>query len=252
MNKLNKKTALILGCTSVGVICLLGGSLAYLNAKKDVKLEMHTGNVGIDNVEITYPQKAENSSNELNDLNVDKDGNLINLNPGDIVPIEFTVNNNGNKSILERSYVYIIFNNKSSDDKGNVNHASGDNYGKYSNFIDMISVTHADKNHTAIDVTKGTYKDENGNTYKALRFSCPDSNSILDGVGNNAEQEAGSLGTSATHKFNINFGIRANVHTQQQSMQIKVFTKAIQYRNSADQDLEELLNDSSFFTADKN
>lgn len=252
MNKLNKKTALILGCTSVGVICLLGSSLAYLNAKQDVKLEMHTGNVGIDNVEITYPQKAENSSDELNDLKVDENGNLINLNPGDIVPIEFTINNNGNKSILERSYVYIIFNNNSSADKGNANHTTGDNYGKYSNFIDMISVTNADTAHSAITVTKGTYQDENGNQYKALRFSCPETNTILNGTGLNAEEEENALGASATHKFNINFGVRANVHTQQQSMQIKVFTKAIQYRNSTDQDLNELLDDSSFFTANDN
>lgn len=244
MNKLNKKTALIIGCASAGAVCLLGGSFAFLHSQKSVApVSAQMGTVGMEDLVINISDKSETTSDSLNDIYLDSNGNLKNLNPGDIIPIDFTVTNDGNKSVIEKSYVYLIFNN------GQTSGSPTDNvYGDYSNFIDMVSVL--DEKGEKVNVTSGVYKVGDNASFKALRFEIPENGTILNGTGANAETETGVTSSSATHKFKVKFGVDANVHTQNQSMQIKIFTQAMQYRNTGNNDMSSLMDDSAVFTPD--
>lgn len=244
MNKLKKKTALILGCASAGAVCLLGGSFAFLHTQDTGnKVSTQIGTVSMGNLAVEISNKSETTSDELNDIKIDENGNLTNLNPGDIVPIDFTVTNSGSKSVIEKSYVYLIFDN---------NQATGTPtdkvYGDYSNFIDMVSVLN-DKGN-AVEVTTGTYKLGDNASFKAIRFEVPENGTILNGFGPNAEKEQDVTSNSATHTFKVKFGIDANVHTQNQSMKVKIYTQSIQYRNTEDSDLTALMDDSAVFTPD--
>lgn len=247
MKKPSKKT-IIMGCSLAGAICLIGGSFAYF-AAQDEGEDQHSkiGTVTIDDVKVNIgtPENTEGTVNT--DAEVDKDGNLIRLNPGDIIPVDFKITNTGSKSIEEKTYVYIIFNNNGSAD-----------YGKYSNFKECVSIL--DEKGTEIETVKGTYTDkgEDGSvlgTYEALRFAVEPA--ILDGNPNktNAETQTEANGQyEKTHAFKIKFKLGANVHTMNQSLEVRTLTQAIQYRNTNKEDVDKLLKEAEtgIFVEDSN
>ena len=257
MKKPNKKT-IIIGSSLVGAICLIGGSFAYFSAQDtDAPKDTKIGTVTIDKVDINIgtPENKEGTVNT--DAEKDENGNLIKLNPGDIIPVDFKITNTGSKSIEEKTYVYIIFNNNGSAD-----------YGKYSNFKECVSIL--DETGKEITTTKGTYtdKDDKGNilgTYEALRFAVEPG--ILNGNPSkgNAETQEDTNGDTQdkdgnpiegqyqkTHAFKIKFKLGANVHTMNQSLEVRTLTQAIQYRNTNSTDVDKLLEEAEkeVFVAD--
>jgi len=241
MKKPNKKLVLTLSSTAVAVAAIGGLVFAYFSSQTDPNSDSATvGTVSLKDVEI-HLSDSETQTAPLLDTVVDTEtGNLTNLNPGDIIPVEFAVENTGNKSIVSKTYVYLVFDN---DGKG---------YAEYSNFVDCVSVLDSDNNPIDPEsITSGMFK-IGEDLFPAIRFevldySGNDNYDVLNGTGENAEEEDGIDAISATHTFKIKFSLDANVHTQNESMKVKTFTKALQYRNTSDESLEELMDDSAFF-----
>lgn len=228
MNKPNKKMAMIAGCSALGLACIVGGAYSFFSESKDVSDNSLTvGTVDLKDVDITMSGSVNDVSNVQTDSTFADGVGLTNLNPGDIIPVDFTVENNGNKSIEEKTYVYIIFDNNENNE----------GYGKYSNFIDSVSILDSSKNPLASNlITHGTYK-LNGVNYPAIRFEAGAEDSsykgVLNGTGNNAETEKDAANaTKKEYHYFIKFALDANVHTQNQSLTIKTLTQAVQYRNS--------------------
>lgn len=244
MKKPSKKAVLTLSSTAVAGAALFGLVYAYFATQTDPSAAKTTvGTVSLSDVQIKF-DPSETHSEDLADNVIDAEtGELKNLNPGDIIPVKFDVENVGTKSIVSKSYIYLVFDN------------NGEGYAQYSNFIDCVTVK--DANGRAIPesaIVRGEYKI--GDTwYPALRFEALDysgdeSFDVLNGTGTNAETEQGIEATKVTHTFKIDFSLDANVHTQNESMSVKTFTRALQYRNTGEDDIDDLMDDSSFFKAD--
>jgi hypothetical protein len=244
MKKPSKKTVLTLSSTAVAAAALFGIVYAYFSTQTDPQSATGTvGTVSLSDVQIKF-DPSETHSEDLADNVIDAEtGELKNLNPGDIIPVKFDVENMGTKSVFSKTYIYLVFDN------------NGEGYSRYSNFIDCVTVKDADGNVVPPEsIVRGTYLI--GETwYPALRFEAQDysgneSFDVLNGTGDNAEIEQGIEVNKVTHTFKIDFSLDANVHTQNESMSVKTFTRALQYRNTADDDIDDLMDDSSFFKAD--
>ena len=256
MNKPNKKMAIIAGCASLGILAMAGGAFAFFSASTDPDTEtIKVGSVALGDVNVEFDKSPDTSDSFTTDNLIDPvTGALTNLNPGDKIPMEFTVSNTGTKSVEEKTYVYLIFDNNNGkegpDFSDGSNYISKDEDGNfyttnYSNFIESITVKQGNTvvakinaDGTAAAGTLGIYKlppSEGGKIYKAIRFEA--GSSILNGVtvpnGADPETEANAVGTSKTYSYTIEFDLRANIHTMNQSLTVKTLTQAIQYRNSS-------------------
>lgn len=184
-------------------------------------------------------------------------------NPGDVLTVKWNVNNTGTKSVVTRNIVSIYW------EENDMN--------RYANQKDIVYLYPENKNATDI------YYNQFGVFPEGYRKSCMDECSYkrlgsmapvyvngkkydagyslviygdaLDGVGYGAE-----IGDSAEQDYNSHYddednssdvvsfkmclSSRANIHTMNKKLVIRVETQALQYRNTSDEDWDAIFRDS--------
>lgn len=249
----------------VALAVLAGLTFAYLSSlKQEEDLSATIGTVSISGSDVTfapsiYDPRIEDDKivTAANKLDGETEGELRNLNPGDLIPASFKVINEGTKSVVSKSYAYIIFDG---DDYAN-------NIELAEKFANSLKIYSNSAGTNEVSVTKGIYtlRTTTGTVEQeclALRFDVTSFDAKggqtgVDALDGSQEKDASPESTlengkpTITHRFWIKFAQDANMaDLQGKSFSVKTFTKAIQYRNTSNSDLDDIMDDSSIFIPD--
>ena len=202
------RTALLL--LLIAFIILTGASLAYFS---DFITGTITGTVGTLDLTATAPSMTRyytQGGTEASDTGT----TIANLNPGDIVEINYGVTNQGNKSAWVREILTLTV---------------GENYDDVQQLPDEFAVyastaTNADiRSGAATPLT--TTAITNG-------FQIISGNTIINGTGTGAETESGVTTNATSAAYKIYFKTTALNSYQETDVTFAMRTEAIQYRNN--------------------
>ena len=221
---------------TVSVAVFLGAAFAYMSTNnKPIKtLSTSVNNISISEVKIS----TDKSNNQNYDNIINKDGSIQNLNPGDVVPLKYSITNNGNIAVQVNSYVYLIFDNNKKIVSQNSTDLREKYYGNQSNLIDSVSLW---QNNTKLSCTEGYFKQGN-EIYYARRYEILPAAFTLNGK----SEDIGSP-QKIDIDFDAKFDLHANSNTMNQGFRVKTFTNTIQYKNTSEEDLNKLMSEEKSF-----
>lgn len=192
---------------------LIGTSFAYMSSSKTHKqISTNIRNLEISNIGISAMPQKDSDIIKLND------GSLKNLNPGDSIPISYSVSNKGNTNITGKSSVYFIFNDEN-----------------LINYIKLVG-----ENNEEIKGIDGEYN-LNGQKFKAIKYSSDIFN--LFKKDNNIQKVEES---TKTFNYKLQFNENASIDTMNKNITIKTYTGAIQSENTSDNDILKISEDPNF------
>lgn len=254
MKKPNKMTVFfaLIGLCSVGA----SGTLSVLTASKEVQpaaVTLGTVDISADPLQLQRAQTAANMISENKEAA--KGSNIQNINPGDRLPLTLTIHNDGSKSVLTRSYLYVMFDDPAM--MADYHLLVKDKEGWYGPKNQLVEITDGTKivtnpgtakeALTNVAVATGSYT-IGGVTKRARRYEF---RYLLNGYKGAAETEAiGRFGTNGTkntarksfdHTYELYFQVKsmAPYSTMNKGIQFHALTTAVQYRNTSDKDLDD-------------
>jgi len=228
MKKRNNKMMIVVILLLLSLIILTGAALSWFTDFVSQSVTATAGTVKLNDVALLIEQEQADPVNP--DDEIMGATSLVNWNPGDVNSIKWVISNAGNKSVITRNSLNIVW-----DTEIDLPETT-------SVFIYPATMTDAEiktdiSNGATGKVNVGT-DDKTITTSNGIRtgYSFQFLGNILDGVGVGAEFEegrnAGTTITSQVVRYKIAFASSAGNEFQAKPLYIGFRIDAIQYRNS--------------------